>query len=334
MARSTGEVLRAAGKAAVFRFHDADSAVAELRAEVMRGLARSPKSIPPKFFYDQRGSELFDAICLLPEYYLTRAETDILRRHGRDIARLSGRGAVLVEFGSGAAEKVRLLLEALSPAGYLGIDISSEFLTAATARLARDCPWLPVHAACADFSKPLSLDYPPPESKRLVFFPGSSIGNFTPAEAAEFLAHQRSLVGADGGFVIGVDLKKDERVLRAAYNDAAGVTAAFNLNLLARIKRELDAELDLAGFVHDAPYNAAAGRIEMYLVSRREQAIRIEGREFHFAAGERLHTENSYKYSIAEFQSLARRAGYEPAAVWTDAAERFSVHYLRPTAAA
>ncbi len=318
----------------MFRFHDAESAVAELRAEVMRGLARSPKSIPPKFFYDQRGSELFDAICLLPEYYLTRAETEILRRHGRDIARLSGPGAVLVEFGSGAAEKVRLLLEALSPAGYLGIDISSEFLTAATARLAQDCPWLPVHAACADFSKPLSLEYPPPESKRLVFFPGSSIGNFTPAEAVEFLAHQRSLVGADGGFVIGVDLKKDERVLRAAYNDAAGVTAAFNLNLLARIKRELDAELDLAGFVHDAPYNAADGRIEMYLVSRREQGIWIDGREFHFAAGERLHTENSYKYSIAEFQSLARRAGYEPAAVWTDAAERFSVHYLRPTSAA
>jgi len=334
VATSPGELLREAGKAAVFRFHDAESAVADLRAEVMRGLARAPKSIPPKFFYDQRGSELFDAICLLPEYYLTRAETEILRRHARDIARLIGPDAVLVEFGSGATEKVRLLLEALSPAGYLGIDISSEFLTAATARLARDCPWLPVHAACADFSKPLALDYPPPDSKRLVFFPGSSIGNFTPAESIAFLAHQRSLVGADGGFVVGVDLKKDERVLHAAYNDAAGVTAAFNLNLLARIKRELGAEFDLGGFAHEAPYNAAAGRIEMYLVSRREQAIRIEGREFHFAAGERLHTENSYKYSIAEFQSLARRAGYASAAVWTDAAERFSVHYLRPAAVA
>ena len=327
----TGEALREAGEP--FQFHDAPSTAADLRAEVMRGLARHPKSIPPKFFYDQRGSELFDAICRLPEYYLTRTETEILRTCAPDIARLIGPGAVLVEFGSGATEKVRLLLDALAPAGYLGIDISREFLTAATARLARDCPWLPVHAACADFSQALSLQYPPAHSRRLVFFPGSSIGNFTPAESVEFLARQRPLVGADGGFVIGVDLKKDERVLHAAYNDAAGVTAAFNLNLLVRIKRELGAHVDIAGFTHEAPYNAGAGRIEMYLVSRQEQVIGIDDREFHFAAGERLHTENSYKYTVAEFQELARRAGYEPTAVWTDAVDRFSVHYLRPAAA-
>ena len=333
MATTPGEVRREAGIAAIFPYHDAASAVADLRAEALRGLARDPKSIPPKFFYDQRGSELFDAICRVPEYYLTRVETDILRHHAGDIAALTGPGAVLVEFGSGATEKVRLLLDALSPAGYLGIDIAREFVAAACARLAHDYPWLPVHAATADFSKPLALHYPPRDARRLVFFPGSSIGNFTPEESAEFLAQQRSMVGAGGGFVIGVDLKKDAHVLHAAYNDAAGVTAAFNLNLLVRMQRELGAQLDIAGFAHEARYDAAAGRIEMYLVSLRRQSIRIGEHEFGFAAGERLHTENSYKYSIAEFQALARRAGYEPVAVWTDAAARFSVHYLRPAAA-
>mgnify|MGYP000147280238 CR=1 FL=1 len=319
--------------AAAFQFHDALGTAIDMRAEVVRGLKSQPRAIAPKFFYDERGSELFDAICELPEYYLTRAENEVLVRRAADIARLVGPGAVLVEFGSGATEKVRRLLEALRPAGYLGIDISREFLTAATARLARDCPWLPVHAACADFSQPLALRYPPPGSTRLVFFPGSSIGNFTPAGAVDFLAHQRELVGADGGFVIGVDLKKDERVLHAAYNDAAGVTAAFNRNLLVRMQRELNADLDVDGFEHDAVYDAAAGCIDMYLVSQRAQSIRIDDHEFTFAAGERLHTESSYKYTIAEFQGLAQRAGYEPVAVWTDAAERFSVHYLRPALA-
>lgn len=319
--------------AVAFQFHEALTAGADMRTEVLRGLSRQPRAIPPKFFYDERGSELFDAICRLPEYYLTRAENEILSRCAPEIARLVGPGAVLIEFGSGATEKARYLLDTVQPAGYLGIDISREFLAAATARLARDYPWLAVHAACADFSEPLALHYPPACSTRLVFFPGSSIGNFAPDAAVEFLANQHQLVGTDGGFVIGVDLKKDERVLHAAYNDAAGVTAAFNLNLLARLQRELGADVDPDGFAHQAQYDAIAGCIDMYLVSRRAQTIRIDDEEFHFAAGERLHTESSYKYTVPEFQALAQRAGYDSTAAWTDAAERFSVHYLRPAVA-
>ncbi len=232
-------------KARAFQFYDQQSAEPDLRAEVVRGLADEPKSISPKFFYDRRGSELFDAICKLPEYYLTRAETEILKTHARDIAALTGSGAVLIELGSGAAEKVRPLLLTLKPAGYLGIDISRDFLLSATRRLAQDHPWLAVHALCADFSFPLTLRYPPPDTRRLVFFPGSSIGNFTPEQSVAFLRNQRDLVGPAGGFVLGVDLKKDARVLHAAYNDAQGVTAAFNLNLLHRLKREFDAELEV-----------------------------------------------------------------------------------------
>lgn len=316
-------------KAEAFQFYDQQSAEPDLRAELVRGLAARQKSIPPKFFYDRRGSELFDAICRLPEYYLTRAEIEILKARARDIANLTGPGAVLVELGSGAAEKVRPLLMALKPAGYLGIDISRDFLLAATRRLAHDYPWLSVHAACADFSFPLQLRYPPPGSRRLVFFPGSSIGNFTPEESVGFLQNQRELVGPNGAFVLGVDLKKNPRVLHAAYNDAQGVTAAFNLNLLARLKREFGAELEVEGFAHEAVYDEDAGRIEMYLVSGRAQHIRIAGCDFQFARGERLHTEYSYKYTLAEFQELVRRAGYTPTAAWTDPGERFSVHYLR-----
>ena len=315
-------------KAAAFQFYDQQSAEPDLRAELIRGLAQRPRSIPPKFFYDRRGSELFDAICRLPEYYLTRVEIEILKTRAREIARLIGPGAVLIELGSGAAEKVRPLLNALRPAGYLGIDISREFLLAATRCLAQDFPWLAVHAACADFSFPLQLRYPPPGVRRLVFFPGSSIGNFTPDESVAFLQNQRELVGPHGAFVLGVDLKKDPRILHAAYNDGAGVTAAFNLNLLSRLKREFGADLDIGGFAHEAFYNEELGRIEMYLISRRAQSLCIGGQDFRLERGERLHTEYSYKYTAVEFQALARRAGYAPIAMWTDPGERFSVHYL------
>lgn len=316
-------------KAEAFQFYDQRSAEPDLRAQLVHGLAAPQKAIPPKFFYDRRGSELFDLICRLPEYYLTRTEIGILKARARDIANLTGPAAVLVELGSGAAEKVRPLLLALKPAGYLGIDISRDFLLSATRRLAHDYPWLAVHAACADFSYPLQLNYPPAGSRRLVFFPGSSIGNFTPDESVVFLQNQRELVGPNGAFVLGVDLKKDARVLHAAYNDAQGVTAAFNLNLLVRLKREFGAELDVSGFAHEAVYNEDAGRIEMYLVSRRAQCIRMAGREFELARDERLHTEYSYKYTLDEFQQLVGRAGYAPVEAWTDPAERFSVHYLR-----
>ena len=310
------------------QFYDESNIGPDLRAEVLRGLASNPKFIPPKFFYDRRGSELFDKICRLPEYYPTRAEIEILKSCSRAIAHLAGSNITLIELGSGASEKVRLLLDALRPTAYLAIDISRDFLLQATRRLAADYPWLSVHAACADFSQPLHLTYPPAGTKKLAFFPGSSIGNFDPDEAVVFLTRLRSLVGPHGALVIGVDLKKDPHVLHAAYNDTQGVTAAFNLNLLRRIKRELKGEVDIDGFEHQALYNETLGRIEMYLVSRRHQSISIDDLYYVFAAGERLHTENSYKYTIEEFQELTCRAGYEPQAVWTDPRNFFSVHYL------
>lgn len=315
------------------QFYDELVATPDLLSEVLHGLETAPRSISPKFFYDARGSVLFDEICRLPEYYLTRTEMAILRRCARDIARHMPSDAVFVELGSGASEKVRLLLDVLRPRAYLGIDISREFLLSATRRLARDYPWLEVHAACADYSRPLQLSYPPAHLPRLAFFPGSSIGNFTPFEAGAFLERLRPLIGVGGGIIIGVDLRKDPKILHAAYNDAQGVTAAFNRNVLYRLRKEFGAQVDPEGFAHDAVYDEALGRIEMYLVSRGEQVLLIGDRRFTFADGERLHTEYSYKYSIDEFQRLAQTAGYTPDMVWTDADRYFSVHYLRATRA-
>lgn len=310
------------------RFYDEHPGTISLREEVHGGLARQPKAIPPKFFYDERGSQLFDRICEQPEYYPTRTEIGILQRNARQIADLAGRGALLIELGSGASKKVRLLLEALQPAAYLGIDISRDFLRASTERLARDYPWLEVHAACADFSSGLTLPHCPSSWRRLAFYPGSSIGNFEPREATAFLRGVRAVLGADGALLVGVDLKKDKKLLDAAYNDAQGITAAFNLNLLHRIRNELDSDIDPANFAHRAFYNQALGRVEMHLVSIGQQTVKVEDRAYRFDAGETIHTECSYKYSIDEFQALARQAGYQPEAVWTDAQGLFSVHYL------
>lgn len=309
------------------RFYDELGPEPDVIGELLAGL--EARRLSPKYFYDVRGSELFEAICRLPEYYLTRTETAILRSCARDVARRTGAGAVLVELGSGASEKVRLLLEALHPAAYVGVDISRDFLQVATRRLAQDYPWLAVHAACADFSQTFTLSYPPPGTKRLVFFPGSSLGNFTRAEAAAFLERLRPVVGPGGGFLLGIDLQKDPSVLHAAYNDSQGVTAAFNRNVLYRLRRQFGATVEPENFAHEARYNRALARIEMYLTSLRDQEIVLAGRRFEFAAGERLHTEYSYKYSVEGFQALARKAGYLPEAVWTDMRQYFSVHYLR-----
>jgi dimethylhistidine N-methyltransferase len=309
-------------------FYDHHPGLANLRAEVLKGLAARPKSIPPKFFYDERGSQLFDAICELPEYYPTRTEIGLLRAHAGEIAELAGAECLLIELGSGASKKVRLLLDAVRPALYMGVDISKSFLLQATAELAADYPWLEVHAACADFSQDLNLSFCPGQFKKLAFFPGSSIGNFEPPHAVALLSQLRETLSPDGALLIGVDLKKDPGVLHAAYNDAQGVTAAFNRNLLWRIRNELDTDLEPERFQHRAFYNRRLGRVEMHLISPRAQRFRIEDRAFRFAAGETVHTENSYKYSIAEFQALARRAGYQPEKVWTDADRLFSVHYL------
>jgi len=310
------------------RFHDYAPADSDFLAEVIAGLSQRPKAISPKFFYDRRGSELFDEICLQPEYYPTRTEIGILQDNAEDIAALIGDESVLVELGSGASEKVRLLFDALSPASYMGVDISKDFLLLATRRLAQDYPELEVHAVCADFSRQLELPERAQRGQVVAFFPGSSIGNFEPRAAVQFLRQVAGCVGRGGKLLIGVDLKKDIATLNRAYNDAAGVTAAFNLNLLQRMQDELDAELDIDAFSHLAFYNAVLGRIEMHLVSAREQAIVLEDEVFALAAQESIHTESSYKYRLDEFARLAGRAGFSVEQVWTDARQMFSVQLL------
>jgi dimethylhistidine N-methyltransferase len=317
--------LRAARSSTI----EADISTAEFRDAVMTGLAKPQKELPSKFFYDAQGSRLFEQIAQLNEYYPTRVETEILRHKAAPIAEAIGEGAVLVEFGSGASVKVRLLLDAISrPACYVPIDISREHLLAAAASLAGDYPALAVLPVCADFTRPFRLPSMVPPGPRLGFFPGSTIGNFHPPEAAGLLARFADRLGRGSWLLIGVDLKKDAGILEAAYNDAAGITAAFNLNLLARVNRELRGTFDLHRFRHRAVYNVEAGRIEMYLDSLHAHSVSVDGRRFHFRNGESIHTENSYKYSIAAFRELARLAGYAPVAVWTDAEKLFSVHLL------
>ncbi|MBW5413270.1 MULTISPECIES: L-histidine N(alpha)-methyltransferase [Pseudomonas] len=312
------------------RFYDQQPDVASdsLREDVLNGLATEPKAIPPKYFYDQRGSELFEAITGTPEYYPTRTEERILTEAAGDIAAIAGSGMTLMELGSGASRKIRLLLEALRPQSYLGVDISRDFLLSSTHRLAADYPWLDVSALCTDFTQPMELPQTLGKAPVLAFFPGSSIGNFTPTEARSFLRNLHRLLPPGSGLLIGVDLVKSKARLEAAYNDAEGITAAFNLNLLERIRREMDTDLDPSRFSHYAFYNEQQSRIEMHLVSRRAQTIRVEDQRFMFRQGETLHTENSYKYSLKGFETLSREAGFSPIAVWKDPAALFSVHYL------
>lgn len=298
-----------------------------LRRAVAEGLGRRPPRLDPKLLYDERGSRLFEAICVQPEYYIPELEMGLLEELAAPLAELVGPGSTLVELGSGASRKVRLLLEALRPSAYLGIDISCRFLEASVARLAADYPWLRCEAACRDYSAPFAVE-PPGAGRRVAFFPGSSIGNFEPGAARALLQRLRALAGADGGLLIGVDLPKDAATLHRAYNDEAGYTAAFNRNLLRRLRDELGAGVDPDGFAHLAYYNPAAGRVEMHLLSRREQAIELDGRRFRLSAGESIHTESSYKYTLGAFRRLAREAGWRPRRVWTDAREWFSVHYL------
>ncbi|MGH8619141.1 MAG: L-histidine N(alpha)-methyltransferase [Burkholderiales bacterium] len=300
-----------------------------LRDEVLAGLARPQKTIAPKFFYDARGCELFDAICVLPEYYPTRTELAIMRTHAADMAAVLGEGCALIEIGCGSGEKTRLLLEHLAPPVFVPVDIAAEQLKASCDTLARAFPDLRIVPVRADFALPVTL---PPVldgqdvRRRVLYFPGSTIGNFNRGEAFAFLERWKPLLGADGALLIGVDLKKDPGLLRAAYNDAAGVTAQFNLNLLVRFNRELGADFDLAAFRHKAFYDGYLGRVEMHLESLRAQTVTVAGRRFGFAAGETIHTEISCKYSLEEFRALGRDAGYAPVAVWTDPARLFAVH--------
>lgn len=312
-------------------FFDLHPGAGDLSEEVLAGLRRTPKSLPPKLFYDQTGSELFEQITALPEYYPTRAEIAILEVCAPHIARLAGDGCLLIEYGSGASRKIRILLDALRGRGrYVAIDISRQHLIESTAQLAAEYPGIEAFAVCADYTRPFAL---PAEAltapgQRIVFFPGSTIGNFTPGEAREFLTNTARQIGPRGGLLIGVDLKKDAATLNAAYNDSQGVTAQFNRNLLLHINRALGAGFDVSSFEHRAFYHEGAGRIEMHLVSRRDQAVTVAGESIDFGEGESIHTENSYKFSVEEFRQLARRSGFQPEQVWTDANNLFSVHYM------
>jgi dimethylhistidine N-methyltransferase len=303
------------------------------RADVLRGLSAVPKEIPCKYFYDEAGSKLFERICELEEYYLTRTELAIMERHAAEMAALIGPACLLIEYGSGSSVKSRLLLDRLdAPAAYVPIDISRPQLQKSAAALARDYPRLEILPVCADFTRPLDLPAStrkPP--RRVVYFPGSTIGNFTPDEAVKLLRRTARLGGAGSGLLLGVDRKKDPQVLHAAYNDGQGITAAFNVNLLTHINRELGADFQTEQFWHYAYYNPTEGRIEMHLVSRRGQAVRVAGEEFALAEGETIHTEYSYKYSPADLRHLAAAGGYEVRHTWTDDRDYFSVLYLVAT---
>jgi dimethylhistidine N-methyltransferase len=314
-----------------FAFHDLAPGEESFRDAVLAGLDRSPKELPCKLFYDARGSELFERICDTPEYYLTRTETAILEANAAEIAAHIGPHCRLIELGSGASRKVRILLGALDrPAAYIPLDISRERLREAADALAADFPNLTVVAVCADYTRPFALPpLPGPAGNCVGFFPGSTIGNFEPDAVVRFLANYADLLGSGGEMLIGVDVKKNPETLNRAYNDAAGLNAAFNLNLLVRINNELGGDVDLDRFAHHAFYNEAEGRVELYIKSLADQVVGVAGRRFRFAAGELIHTENSYKYAIPEFRALAARAGFRAVETWTDPDKLFSVHYLR-----
>ncbi|MEO6839653.1 MAG: L-histidine N(alpha)-methyltransferase [Bradyrhizobium sp.] len=308
--------------------HLPDEQTSTFAREAIGDLSQRPKRLSPKYFYDATGSELFEAITRLPEYYPTRTELSILRDRGSEIAAIIPKGAALIEFGAGATTKVRLLLEKCTIGAYVPVDISGDFLKDQADALRQDFPGLSVYPVTADFTTPFALPAEIAGMPKVGFFPGSTLGNFEPHEACAFLRSARQILGEGAQMIIGVDLEKDERVLYDAYNDAAGVTARFNLNVLVRINRELGGNFDLSSFTHRAIYNRERHRIEMHLISKKSQTVRLLGTSLAFRAGESIHTENSYKYSIDRFTALARGSGWTPRESWTDKAGMFSVHAL------
>jgi dimethylhistidine N-methyltransferase len=314
--------------AALAKAHRFDEQTTAFAGDVIDGLSQHPKRLPPKYFYDATGSELFEQITLLPEYYPTRTELSILRDRAGEISAIIPEGAALVEFGAGATTKVRLLLSECKFSAYVPVDISGDFLKAQADALRKDFPALDVYPVAADFTAPFALPDQVKAMPKVGFFPGSTLGNFEPHEACSFMRSSREILGEGAQMVIGVDLEKDERVLYHAYNDSAGVTARFNLNVLVRINRELGGNFDLSAFMHRAIYNRERHRIEMHLISKKAQTVRVLGRSFPFRTGESIHTESSYKYSLDRFTALARGSGWSPRSSWTDKDGMFSVHAL------
>ncbi|MBA4766654.1 MAG: L-histidine N(alpha)-methyltransferase [Porphyrobacter sp.] len=304
---------------------DADGVDLAFRADVLAGLAEPQKAVPARWFYDDSGSQLFEDITQLPEYYPTRAETEILSTRAAEIAGLIGEGRTVVEFGSGSSVKTPLLLSACQPSAYVPLDIAGDFLRASSAVLAEKFPGLPVLPVEADFMRRVELPAEVADLPKLGFFPGSTIGNMIARTGTDLLRTMRATLGEGAMLLIGMDLVKDEGVLLAAYDDAAGVTAAFNLNLLARINRELEGDIPVDAFAHEARWNDAFARIEMHLVARRDVSFAVSGQRFAMRSGESIHTENSHKFTKRSGQMLLAAAGWEPLARWTDEGKRFSL---------
>lgn len=309
-------------------FSDLHPSGGDKRSEILSGLQKDQKSIDPKYFYDARGSSLFEQITALPEYYPTRTERQILTQNAKAMAELCGDNCVLIEPGSGSSEKVRLLLDKLKPAAYVPMDISSDFLKHSAIQLGEEYPWLNVHAVCLDFAKQEKAPEGTPQGKRVIFYPGSTIGNMKPVDATKFLRKLGHWVGHDGGVLIGIDLHKSTRVLEDAYNDQQGVTALFNLNILSNINALTGSNFNTSHFSHRAFYNEDRFRIEMHLVSEIEQVVKLGDSNISFTRGETIHTENSYKYTKESFQQIATRAGFAIQSSWSDDQQLFGVHYL------
>ena len=312
----------------------ANEASDQLTADVLQGLHKSPKELSPVWFYDELGSFLFDSICELPEYYVTRTELGIMQAHAAEMAQYIGSNAALIEYGSGTSIKTRLLLDKIEvPLAYVPVDIAREHLLDAAATLARDYPSLSIYPVCADFTQPFALPRQVAQaSKRVVYFPGSTLGNFEIAEARRLLTSMRQMIGNDGAVLIGIDLQKDPQVLQRAYDDAAGVTAEFNLNSLRHINRELGATFNLGAFEHCAIWVPEQGRIEMRLVSTRDQVVDLGSEQVQIARGEYIRTECCHKYTLEGFSNLAASAGLAVTRVWQDAEKKFSVQLLEPAA--
>ncbi|MEO7324850.1 MAG: L-histidine N(alpha)-methyltransferase [Dokdonella sp.] len=310
----------------------AASACAELLLDARRGLRLHPKRLPSKYFYDARGSQLFEDICEQPEYYLTRVELQLMREHVEGIAATLGPDALLVEYGSGSGLKTELLLgEMHHPVAYAPVEIARDALDASIARLAARFPRIEMLPVCADFTRGVVAPLPSRQAQRtIVYFPGSTLGNFEVHEAIALLRQMRTQIGMRGGALVGIDLKKDATIIEAAYNDRAGVTAAFTLNLLERLNRELGADFDLGQFRHRATYNALAGRIETHIVSLAAQDVHVAGETFHFDRLEAMLVEYSCKYSLDDFSRLAQKAQLRVERHWTDAQQQFAVVYLLP----